>query len=376
MRTFFRFFSILIYLFLALFFKIRLQNAKKIKDTKKILFTYLVIIVILSFFFHSYYEIDLNRLQERLINFSNMNFELFLKNVVTVTNYSEYTYFFLISRLNNPNYLQTITSLIFYSIIFYTMYDYYKTKELAPQSLGNTLFLFMLCGPFIGVISGIRTYLAISLVYLCVYREVFQNKKLLLNIPIYFIAIGMHNSILPIVIIRFCWLIVQKEKKFIYKIRNIIISLVLFYFFIKNGTEIINYTYNRANLYLDNNVYTNIYGYMVATINFLIMMFIFVNFKRSIKKDFDLYKYNKFMILIIITTFIFVYQYSIFSRYMGAIFIFYIPIFMFTFNLLQKSENTRYKHNFYFIYYILLLINIIVFYYFGDNSLINFFNMF
>ena len=144
MRTFLKIFSIIIYLFLAYIFSARIKNLKEKKSAKKILFIYLLLIVVMSYFFNCYYEIDLTRLQERLMTFSKMTLDDFIKNVFTVTNYSEYTYFFLISRFNNPNLLQTITSLIFYSIVFYTMYDYYVRSEMSNISLGNTLFLFML----------------------------------------------------------------------------------------------------------------------------------------------------------------------------------------------------------------------------------------
>lgn len=376
MRTFLKIFSIIIYLFLAYIFSARIKNLKEKKSAKKILFIYLLLIVVMSYFFNCYYEIDLTRLQERLMTFSKMTLDDFIKNVFTVTNYSEYTYFFLISRFNNPNLLQTITSLIFYSIVFYTMYDYYVRSEMSNISLGNTLFLFMLCGPFVGVISGIRTYLAIVIIYLCIYREFLKNSNPFVNLPLYFIAIGMHNAVLPIVIVRFIWLIFQKEKKIIYKIINIIIALSLFYLFIKNGTEIINYTYNRANLYLDNNIYTNIYGYIVAIINFIIMLLFHINIKRTLKKDYYLSKYLRFISLIIIVAFIFISQYSIFTRYIGACFIFNIPIFMYSFNFLKQSINQSYKHNFYFVYYLLIASNIIIYYIFGDNSLINFFNIY
>ena len=376
MRGILRITSIILFILLAFAIKTIIQKQTKQKPIKNIMIIYLFIIVILSYFFHSYYEIDLTRLQQRLEFFSRLDFKTFIENVTTVTNYSEYTYFFVISRFNNPNLLQTITAFIFYTIVFYTIFDYYKNNNLSNTSISNLLFLFMLCGPFIGVISGIRTYLAISLIYLCIYREFIKNKNPLINTPLYFIAIGMHNAVLPIVVVRFCWLIFQKEKRIVNKIINLIISLSLFYLFIKNGTEIINYTYNRANLYLDNNIYTNIYGYIVAIINFVIMLLFYINFKNKIKHDYSLSKYLRFICLIIIVAFIFISQYSIFTRYIGACFIFYIPIFMYSFNFLKQTTNQSYKHNFYFIYYMLIILNIIIYYMFGDNSLINFFNIY
>ena len=215
-----------IFILLAFIVYVFIYNSKNYKKTKIILFTYVIVLSILSYLFRPFCVIDLTNLQGYLKPYySHLTWNQMVDNMLNTPDFARYFYFFLIAKTGDPNLLQTFVTTIVYSIIFYTIYDYSKLKNYDTKVVAKTVFLFMMFGQYIDLISGIRSTTAFALFYFCIYREFFQNKSILINIPLYLLSFGFHIAVVPAIGIRLLFLIFQKEQNFIKKLLNFLIFI-------------------------------------------------------------------------------------------------------------------------------------------------------
>ncbi len=337
----------------------------KSNDYRRIKYIFIIYILFLSFIsycFKPVTAVDLTRLQEQLVStFSTMSFnDLLLKlKSGSITNYTTFFYFFVVAKIGNLNLLQTFASFIFYSIIFYIVYDYSKNNKISSSVVSKVIFYIMINGQFVELISGIRTLLGFSILLIAFYREFYKDKSILSNIILYVIAVGFHNAILPIFLIRLIYLGIQKEKNIVVRLFNLFLLFALAYIIYKYGFIIIESSINRANLYLNKSIYIQKWEYLASFFRVALMYFIlFVSHKiksKSSKTD----KYLNLGIYYLIFTTIFYGEYTFFHRYSIFISLFMIPIVIDFINKTDvKSANkdgrivTLYK----LIYIVLLLI--------------------
>lgn len=65
---------------------------------------------------------------------------------------------------------------------------------------------------YLQAISGIRTMLGFSIVFLCVYREYFEGKSVTWDLPFYIIAGLFHPAVLVLVGLRFIGLALEGKS--------------------------------------------------------------------------------------------------------------------------------------------------------------------
>lgn len=357
-----------------------IYNSKNYKKTKIILLIYVIILSILSYLFRPFCVIDLTNLQGYLKPYySYLTWNQMIENMMNTPDFARYFYFYIIAKIGDPNLLQTFVTTIVYSIIFYTIYDYSKLKNYDTKVVAKTVFLFMMFGQYIDLISGIRSTTAFALFYFCVYREFFQKKSILINIPLYLLSFGFHIAVVPAIGIRLLFLIFQKEKIFIKKILNFVIFSLIVIVGFKYGGYILEATSNKANIYLNTSVYTTLNGYIISLMNLVVLIYLFfinnkflVETKKKVNSN-----YLKLIVLYFLIVFVFCFEYSIFHRYIILLSMLMLPLISNSFSYIVSKEEKCTKFVFSktgFTYIVLLFFMSLVSFTLGDMKLLQFFN--
>lgn len=334
-----------------------ISNCKTIKQTKKILIFYVVSLSIIGYFYYPYKTADLYYIYN-LIN-TNLIYKNFQDIIVIFkdTGYSlYYVYYWIFGKIGVVHLLPSVTVMFFYSNVFYILYKSCEKFDLSPKTMSKTLLFFMAGGQFLEVASGIKSMFALSIVALCCYKEFVEKKSFISNAPLYLMAALIHDAALIAVGFRLFYLIFQKENKWIIKFRNILLFIIFALFSIKYGGGIIQGATSKGQGYINGNVYSNIWEYIIAFICDLFMIYSVVLIRKIKKLDLELNdKMNKlltFVTILLLIDMIFIFEYSIFHRYRTFIMIIIIPIVAI---LLEKAYKKEYKflknYNFFFRVY-------------------------
>lgn len=173
---------------------------------KKYLPLYLFCFAILIGYIAFHYEIpgpnsDLYWHTITLNNFKNIGFAYFaiFDKSASLPVYS--LYFYLISLLPSERYLPAITAFLVYGINFILIFKLQKKYKLKKRTT-LLLVLFIICNlNYLGVISGIRFNLAVSIMLFGLYIDLVESKYKR-AIGLYIIAMLLHSSIYIMIIVR------------------------------------------------------------------------------------------------------------------------------------------------------------------------------
>ena len=347
------------YVFFLLFFCFLIGKVGK-KGVKKVLIAYAIILALIGFFFVPNAENDLYRVHGVINDFSKIPFDTFMTKSVPASNVPvALIYYWIIGQFSINGLISFITALIFYLNIFYVFSDYAKKNDITGKALSLSLLIIMCNSSFMEVIGGIRAMLSFSIILRCIYNEIFNNKSLLKDIIWYVVAALIHPVSLAVIIIRLVFATFQKSKtkikKWFLTIFSIVSLIMLFCF----GNQFITAMTDKANNYINNDSYSYIWGYIIT---FLILVGIFVLQKKC--KGFEnntidarlSLKNNRFFSYVIeMLMLVFVYEYSIFSRFGNFNLLLNIPVIIYYTNTLLKNNNKSYKYLLLYFLGILLL---------------------
>ena len=323
-----------------------ISRTNNYKYIKKILLVYLIILIVLSIMFVPSPSLDLYRLINIDVNnLRSVSFELFIQRLPSKVNYTTYIIMFLASRIDFPGFLPFVATTIFYSIVFYILYDYSKNNNISGSSVAKSLLFFMSTGQFGEVISGIRCMSSFAICAFIIYREIYQKKSFLMDIPLYIIAIGFHSACIPIILIRTVSLLFQKENRIIYRTINILFFGLILYYMLNYGSEILNATFDKATKYLTKDAYYYFWEQLGTIIAIAMLGFMLLcNKKKGILKvklkniNFHNYKIISYIFLLLVIIFNFI-EFNTFNRFSRLVFILFIPFILEFFNSLPKHNN-------------------------------------
>lgn len=370
-----RLFGIIVYLAIFLFILMLLSKTTKPKRIKRILIIYLIFMGIMGYYYLPGETADLYRAQTLIkYEYSTYTFKQIFK-IIERINYQIYPlYYWVFGKIGNVRLLPAITGMWCYGNIFYILYDSYIREKWSNKTLINCMLFIIMGGQFLEVISGIRSMLAFSLVALCIYREIYKNKNIVKNIPIYIFAGLMHDAAFVLIGIRIAIMLIQKEKKFISYIKNILILIIIFIFVLKYGQNTINSILEHGSGYLNGNVYSNMWEYIVAISCDLIMIYslkVSKSILNQIQNE-EIIIIRKISIIYLIIDIIFIIEYSIFHRFRSFVMFIMIPIIGYNFNFIEKN-NGKYFKNYQKIFYLLIIFTILLTLVRGNISNLKFF---
>lgn len=262
----------------ALLFNCYLISRVKDKQYKIILFAYLLILCFFAWGFEPHVTSDLYRIREYIQYWVDLSVDGLFEYASTRADpvwviFSYYTNF-----LGNINWMQTISCFLGMSSLFIVVSGIIERFDIKRNNRGWILFYAMCSGAaFIGLISGIRSPLGTMIVIYCVYKEYFDNRNILVNIPLYFIAAGLHSFSMLLVMIRLLFLGFQGRSifsKLFSVFLSILLLLVVFYygqFYIQSGLD-------KSNSYI-NNTDEYVYFWSGCISLLIIAMNIFISYK-------------------------------------------------------------------------------------------------
>lgn len=192
MFLFERLFGITVYI-CALVFIIALLYVYKV-NVNKVLKTYIVILSVMAFFYVPYTTADLYRINEEMLFFAQHNVIDFTGTFLlhSTTPVADLLYY-IVGCTGILRLLPVISTVITYSCIFYVTGKAAEMYEIKSKDVAVAVFFLMSVGSYMYVISNIRTMIAMSILCFCVFRESFEGKKFVSNIPLYLAAVLTHN---------------------------------------------------------------------------------------------------------------------------------------------------------------------------------------
>ena len=335
-----RMFSIFIYVLFIFFFTFLISKSKN-KDLKKILFIYTLILAVMGLIYKPPITADVYRINEDIrLYYSNMSFETLISWMKNSTIPVAQLYFFIFGKIGIGGLISAVTGYIFYMNIFHIIQKSSEKYNLSMKNIAKILFYFMVIGQYIEVISGVRFMLGSSIVARCVIDELFDNKNPLKNILLYTIAGLFHPAVLVLVVFRFSYLIFQTEKKGIKKVLNYIIVFLLTFVILKYGSSYILGATNKAKSYLNGNIYSYKWEYLIGFVNIIYIVIYKLKIQNLNNKNAskEIININKFLNIVLVFTILFVSEYSIFHRYRYFATILFIPTYAFYLDYIEKNK--------------------------------------
>ena len=214
-----RLFGIFAYIFVMVIFLLIINYIKQYK-IKYVLFFYLIILCTIAYFYVPYITTDLFRHNVVAKNLSEMSWYEFW-DVVKGSFSNVFTLFYF---RYFSNYLATVTCFIIYGVIFYVIYKSTQQNKSTKRILIIVLLWIMTNDFFLIGITNIRSYIAVSFISVCIYREIFQHKFGPINIVLYLCAIETHSIGIVLVVFRVIAYLLMKWQLTIW---NVILFLMI-----------------------------------------------------------------------------------------------------------------------------------------------------
>lgn len=337
---------VLLLIVFCLYIKNKQVKGKKLNRTLKI---YKWLLCIMAFFYIPALTADLSRLTVEMHLFSAMSFSSILSKATSSTDPMRILYMYFIGKIGIDGLLPATSCFIFFSCVFKIIVDSSERFAADSKSTAFSLFLFMMLGKFLEVISGIRCLMALSIVCYCIYQELIAEKKFLFHVPLYIFAVLMHQTAFALVIIRVVFLLFQKSKNGFKKVINYTIMFVLLILLLRtsifsNGVMV------TFQAYVSKAGYFYIWEYLVNLFSFFIYLITMIKFKKVICDNVHLKNLFRFISFLSVIIAIFFFEYSIFTRYMAVLATLMIPIFNYVISKMNQEKGAY--RNYCFVLYI------------------------
>lgn len=332
---------------IVLFIACQLISRVKGKQYKVILLIYLIVLAVFAFNYKPYITADLYRLRQYIQYWIHMDWNEILRYASKSSSPTWVLYSYLVSKLNNENWLQTVAFIWCFGNIFYMISCEIERQRITGKNRGMLLFYVMAVGSFyLQVISGIRSMLGISIITFCFYRETLEHKSVKSNLILYLVAALLHSSTMILVVSRFLFLIIQEQKfsrRLLMFIAFGVIGLFSFYYF----CDFVNKSFELGIQYLTNkNEYSYGWEILIGLLETVETIYILQCFKaermkaaRGMEGYDSVYLFVKIWSVICIVALPF--SYAIFRRYTIMCTIVNIPLA--TQLLVYNNDRVLYK---------------------------------
>lgn len=350
--------GVVTYVFILIVFCLYINN-KQVKGKKlaRLLNIYKFILCIMAFFYIPTSTADLSRLIVEMHYFSAKSFLSIMSLAFSSVDPARILYMYFIGKIGIDGLLPAASCFIFFSCVFKIIIDSSERFDTDSKSISLCLFLFMILGKFLEVISGIRCLMALSVVCYCIYEELVEGKKFIFYIPLYIFSALMHQATFALVIIRVMFLLFQRSRNGLKRVINYTIMLVLLIIllrtsFFENGVMI---TFQG---YISKAGYFYIWEYLISMFSFIIYIITIVQFKKTICDNVYLKNLLRFIVFLCIFVALFSFEYSIFSRYGTVLSILMIPIFNYIVNKMNQKKGAY--RNYCFVLYVYMFFTFLI----------------
>lgn len=219
---------------------------------KFVIWSYLVVLCIFAFSFKPHVTADLYRLRLYMQYWVNRSWSDIIPYALSSSTPTWILYSFVVNKLGNINWLQTLACLWTYYCIFFIIVHETERNDLKGHQRGLLLLFIMAVGMiYIDAISGIRGMLSMATVAFCVYNEIVEEKSTIRFLHLYLFAALFHSLGMAMVIGRFIFLLIQYKdiKK---KILVLVVLIGLGAFSAYYLRDYISGSYTKALSYIQN----------------------------------------------------------------------------------------------------------------------------
>ena len=229
--------------------------------------------------------------------------------------------------------------------MFYTLEKSRERFQISRQNFAIALFFMMSGSIYISVIGGVRMMLALSMIFFCFYRETVEKKELpILHIPLYIIAIFMHDMALIVIAVRIIASVFDKRKSPIKKLFIVLGIATMFFVAIVLFRYKLESVFEKSASYLTEVDYFDLWEYIMGGIYLLFFLFLSFKFKPHRKQYLELDCYYTAAGIGSLLAILFCYEFSIFYRFIGHVVpILTIPTLMIVLEKAEKNPTGRFK---------------------------------
>lgn len=325
---------------ILLFVCFLISICKSNRGVRFVLFLYTIVLSIMGFFYVPYVTADLYRIYGFLDLFKTFDFNALWDRYQDSSSPIAYIYYWLVSKTGENRLLPAITAFVCFSCIFYIIGKTAKIYDISRKNTALSVFFIMSVGFYLGMISGIRSTLAICLIAYCFFRETVEKKFRIYHIFIYVFAALIHNFAVVIIIIRLTIPFFVRSTKPWKKVAYTVFLCILSIFIVRNVSELLGSVFEKAKEYITGNLYSYGWGYLINSIIIFTAIYFLKNLPKLINSENGNLKQTKiFSIVLIIIALVFCFEYSIFARTSNVLLpIVSIPCLMVS---LEKSKNLR-----------------------------------
>ena len=320
------------------------------KQYKEVLLVYVLILALFAFNYKPYITADLYRLREYVEYWIHKDWTGAIKYALKSTTPSWVLYSYIISKLGNINWLQTITCLWCFGNVFYIISHEIERHGIEGKYRSELLFYIMAVGAFyLQTISGIRSMLGISIVAFCLYKETVEKKSIISHLPLWLFAALIHTSTMVLVISRFLFLLVQ-SRGITKKILMAAVVFVLAIFSYKYLGGYVSGSFEYGQNYLNNTKeYTYIWEIIIGLIETFETLYVLNKYRTmTVESDSEAEEYglkNLYLFTLIWTVVSVIslpFSYAVFRRYTMLCTVTSIPLVAFLFDTdIEKVESIR-----------------------------------
>lgn len=334
--------SIYSYILIMMCLLIAFTNIK----CKNILRLYLLLLGGMGFYYHPYITADLYRTYDFMRWYATFSFPDFYETLVVSSSVpAARIYFWLIGKTGIVELLPFISAIISYSLIFYTLEKSRKQFHITRQNFAIALFFLMSGSIYISVIGGIRMMLALSMIFFCFYRETVEKKKIpILHIPLYIIAVFMHDMALIVIAVRILASLFDKRKSPVKKLFIVLGIATMFLAAIMLFRYKLESVFEKSASYLTEVDYFDVWEYIMGGIYLIFFTFIAIKFKPHRQQYPELSCYYTAAGLGSVIALVFCYEFSIFYRFVGHVVpVLTMPTFMIVLEKAGQNPTGRFK---------------------------------
>lgn len=306
--------GVLSYVVPLLFVCAVVKRTQSHKTLKTVLNIYLVILCIMAFFYIPGESSDLHRWLSISNGWLDEGFENFFKTKVTGSaSPLAYLMIYACRCTGIDGVLPALCALIFFGNVFYILKDLNTRHGAEFKNVSCLLFFVMSSGAFLEVISGVRCFVAVSIMARCIYDEYMNQKSFVWTIIWGVAASLIHPLALVIFIVRIVLLIFEPSKSFKRKIINWLLVGVTAILSLTYGLPYILAAYKKAGNFASSSGYSYLWEYIIAFIFFLLFVIIIFFTGRNIL-SFGEKRMRAINLLFVIIELAFCWEYSIFHR--------------------------------------------------------------
>lgn len=258
-----RLISLIIFVVILFIVCISIKYSRSRKISILILKVYIVILTIMGYFFIPHLGADVTRLIPIMMSYRHSSISNLLVYLTNSSTPAVKVYYFVLSKMNNPNLLPATAAFITFSFCFGVLINILRyEKKIKSIEIAISLFIFMSRGLTLQIISNIRTIMSLSIIGWCIYQEFYRNKKIKSLVLLYLLGASFHVMGQVMFLYRIVYFVIENSKNRFHKLMKIALTIFILAIICIYGQKYLNNLVELTDLYFNASVRGIGYSYI------------------------------------------------------------------------------------------------------------------